>query len=97
MEGPDRVTFLGTPCPLGFQLRLMILEPGDSLRYQPADWQATLVVVERGELAVECRTGNRALFTEGAVLAFTALPVRRLHSVGTVALVLSALSHTGLP
>lgn len=95
MDGPDRVSFLGTPCPPGFRVRLVILEPGDSLGYQHSDWTAALVVVEHGELAVECHSGAHAHFGEGEVLAFTALPVRRLHSVGAVALVLSTLSRAG--
>ena len=97
MDGPDRVSFLAVPCPRGFQLHLVILEPGDSLGYRPADWAAALVVVERGELAVECDSGERCRFGAGAILAFTELPVRRLHSVGAAPLVLSALSrdHTG--
>ncbi|NUR62935.1 MAG: hypothetical protein HOV87_30420 [Catenulispora sp.] len=92
MDGPDRVSFLGRPCPRGFHVQLVILEPGDSVGYQFSDWPDALVVVERGELDVECRSGEHARFGEGAVLAFTALPVRRLHSVGAVALVLSALA-----
>ena len=56
------------------------LEPGGSVDYTAADWADTLVVVERGELEVECRSGQRARFAAGAVLTLAGLPVRRLHN-----------------
>ncbi|MFL6117709.1 MAG: hypothetical protein ACJ786_41120 [Catenulispora sp.] len=91
-RGAEPVSFLGAPSPEGFRLRLAILEPGDSLCYRHGDWLATLVVVEQGELDVECASGTHARFGEGAVLTFAGVPVSRLHSVGDAPLVLSALS-----
>lgn len=92
--GVEPVSFLGAPSPQGFQVRLVILGPGDSLGYRVGDWLATLIVVERGELDVECDSGTHARFGQGAVLTFAGVPVSRLHSVGDVPLVLSALSRT---
>jgi hypothetical protein len=94
MDGPDRISFLGGRCPANFQLRTVILQAGDALDYRRADWVDTLVVVERGELEIECRGGERALFLAGAVLVFAGLAPRRLRNPGGVPLVLSVLSRT---
>ncbi len=56
------------------------LEPGGAIDYAAADWADALVIVERGELEVECRSGRRARFAAGAVLTLADLPVRRLHN-----------------
>jgi len=95
MDDPDRLSFLGSRCPKGLRLRTVILQPGDSVGLRPADWLGALVVVECGELDVECHSGTRARFAEGSVLAFTTLPVRRLHNTGDGPLVLSVLSRLG--
>jgi hypothetical protein len=96
MDDPDRLSFLGFSCPRDFRLRTVILQPGDSLGYRQEDWLAALVVVERGELDVECRGGTRARFGAGSVLVFAALPLRWLRNAGEQPLVLSALSRAGL-
>jgi hypothetical protein len=69
----------------------VILQPGDGLDYLAADWADTLVVVKRGELELECRSGRRARFAAGAVLTMVGLPVRRLRNPGPGPLVLSAV------
>lgn len=70
----------------------LTLQPGDVQDVSVADWVDTLVVVARGELEVECRSGRRATFAAGAVLTLAELPVRRLHSRGSEPLVLCALT-----
>jgi hypothetical protein len=95
MDGPDRITFLGGRCPANFRLRTVILQPGDALDYRRADWADTLVVLERGELEIECRGGARAGFRAGAVLVFAGLTPRCLRNPGGVPLVLSVLSRAG--
>lgn len=92
MDGPDRISFLGARCPNGFRSRTLTLRPRSAIDYRPADWADALVVVERGELEVECRTGVRARFGEGAILAFAGLALRRLRNPSSRPLVLSALS-----
>lgn len=72
--------------------RTVILPPGDGLEYVAADWADTLVVVERGQLELECQSGCRAQFAAGAVLTMVGLPVRRLHNAGSQPLVLSAIT-----
>ena len=99
MDGADRLSFLGGG-PADFRLHTLVLQPGDAIDYAAADWADTLVVVERGALDVECRSGAQARFQTGAVLTFTGVPVRRLGNSGTVPVVLSALSRvrpTGSP
>jgi hypothetical protein len=92
MDGPDRITFLGTRCPKDFRLHTLTLDPRGTIDYRPADWADALVVVERGALEVECRGGARAQFDAGAILAFAALAVRRLRNPSSKPLVLSILS-----
>jgi hypothetical protein len=92
MDGPDRISFLGARCPKDFRLHTLTLHPRNSIDYRPADWDDALVVVERGELEVECRSGARARFEEGAILAFATLAVRRLRNPSSKPLVLSILS-----
>lgn len=72
--------------------RTLILPPGEVHEVVAADWADTLLVVERGELDVECRSGRRARFAAGAVLTLAQLPVRRLHSCGPEPLALCAVT-----
>jgi hypothetical protein len=94
MKDADRVSFLGAQCPSGFQLRTLTLQPRDAMDYVRADWVDTLVVVEAGELELECRSGARACFAEGAILVLFRLGPRRLRNPGGTPLVLSALSRS---
>ena len=92
MDDADRISFLGALCPENFQLRTLILQPGDAIDCRRADWADTLVLVERGELEIESSGGARAWFQEGAILMFAGLALRRLGNPGHEALVLNALS-----
>jgi len=91
MTDADRISFLGVRCPRGYRLRTLTLQPRDAIDYVPADWADTLVVVERGEVELECRSGNRAWFAEGSVVVLAGLGLRRLRNAGDAPLVLSAL------
>lgn len=99
----DRISFLGARCPQAFRLRTLTLRPDDAIGYRRADWVDTLVVVERGELEIECLSGARARFREGSILVFDGLALRRLRNPGSESLVLSAMNrraavrHTGDP
>lgn len=92
MDGPERISFLGARCPKNFRLRTVILQPADAIDYQRAAWLDTLVVVERGELEIECHSGARARFREGAIVVFAGQAVLRLRNASSAPLVLSALS-----
>jgi hypothetical protein len=91
MDGPARLSFLGARCPKDFRLHTVTLPLG-TIDYRRADWADALVVVERGELEIECQGGARARFDEGAILAFATLAVQRLRNPSTRPLVLSTLS-----
>lgn len=82
----------GLRCPAGFRRRTITLQPCEDIDFVRPDWADAVVVVERGTLEVECRTGGRATFRTGDVLAFADLPLRRLRNAGATPLVLSALS-----
>jgi mannose-6-phosphate isomerase-like protein (cupin superfamily) len=96
-EDGEGLSFLGGRKGSGRLVRIVILEPGDALELHPADWSDVLVVVERGRLQVECDDGVRADFESGAVLVLTMPELRRLHSVGREALILSAVSRRADP
>ena len=92
MNERDRISFVGTPCSAHFQVRTLTLQPGDAVDYLRVDWAGALVVVERGELEVECASGTRTRFGTGSVLTFGGLPLRRLRNPGNSALLVSAIS-----
>ncbi len=68
--------------PPGCQLRAITIAPGYQVAGDAAEWAHALVVVELGELEVECASGGRASFTAGAVLCFRRLDVRWLRNRG---------------
>ena len=76
----------------GVRRRTVNLPPRGGLDCAAADWADALVVVERGELELECRSGRRARFAAGAVLTMAGLPVRSLRNPGPGPLVLSAVT-----
>lgn len=92
MDGSDRISFLGKGCPSGFRLATTVLAPGTELAFRAADWRDALVIVEIGELEIECTSGARAGFEEGAVLAFAGFTPRCLRNPGDGPLVISSLS-----
>ena len=92
MEDADFLSFLGDRHHHDLRLRRLMLEPGDAINLQSADWADVLVVVERGRLQLECDSGAYAVFEPGAVLVLILPELRRLRSVGTAALVVSAVS-----
>jgi hypothetical protein len=89
--GP-RVSLLGRRIPAWAQLRVVAIEPGCRRPYDPAEWRGALVVVERGEIALECPSGARWRFEEGAVMSLAGLPIRALCNERATTVLLSALS-----
>ncbi len=92
MDGEEQISFLGTRCPGGFRLRTRVLEAGKELPFRPSEWDDALVVVEIGELEIECWSGASAGFRQGAVLEFAGLTPRCLRNPGDGPLILSVLS-----
>jgi hypothetical protein len=90
--GPDGLSFLGRRLPPRFELRVVTLGPGDRRPYDRAEWRGALVVVERGELELECLGGSRRCFGRGNVLCLDGLPLRALRNRGPEPVVLAAVS-----
>jgi hypothetical protein len=88
------VTFRGRPLGPAFRRREITIAPGRARLYDAAEWRDALVVVERGEVHLECRAGGFRSFARGAVLWLTGLPLRALHNRGTEPAVLVAVWRT---
>ena len=91
LEAPA-LSFLQMPLPRAFALRLVTIGAGERLAFVAADWDDALVVVERGDVELECRAGGRRAFTRGAVLFLTGLPLTAIHNPGPVPALLAAVS-----
>jgi hypothetical protein len=74
---------------------VVALAPGRARPYDEAEWRDALVVVEHGEIELECSSGSRRRFGSGAVLCLNGLPLRALHNGGLGPAVLSAVSLAG--
>ena len=65
-----------------FDRRVVRVPPGCAREYDEADWRDALVLVVRGEIELEGRSGSRERFARGAVLSLAGLPLRALHNQG---------------
>ena len=97
--GPDPderpVSFLGRPAPSGMDLREVSIPAHSQLVYEPAEWAGALVVVEAGEIELECCGGTSARFGAGSVLFFDGLGLRAVCNRGGETVLLSAVSRRG--
>jgi hypothetical protein len=59
-----------------------------------SDLHGAIVLVEQGELELQCRRGTRRRFGHGSMITLARLPGSRIRSVGTGLLVLVAVSRT---
>jgi hypothetical protein len=84
------------PLPSGFSRRVFRVAPGRELGLEPAGLPDSLVVVEQGELELECRAGTRRRFGRGSMIPIACLPVARVRNVGPGPLVLVAVSRAPL-
>jgi hypothetical protein len=91
----DRLSIAGRALPPAFVRREVVLEPGTERAYDPEEWRDALVVVKRGEVAVECRSGGAIRFVSGDMLWLTGLPLRALRNDGDEPVVLVAVSRRG--
>jgi quercetin dioxygenase-like cupin family protein len=89
--GGAGVSFIERPLPLAFEMRTVSIAPGCTLGYDALAWRDALVVVERGEIELECVHGARRRFQPGDVLWLVALPLRALHNRGCEPAVLAAV------
>ena len=93
--GRGRCSFLGSRVPQGFQVRRIVVDCGGERTYDETEWLDAIVVVERGEIELECTRGGRRRFCAGDVLWLVGLPLRALHCCGTDPAVLLAVSREG--
>jgi quercetin dioxygenase-like cupin family protein len=93
----DRLSFLGRRLPASFEIRLVAVAPGCDRAFDRAEWQDALVVVERGEIELECERGTHRRFARGAVLCFARLPLRTLRNPGAEPALLAAVSRRPQP
>jgi hypothetical protein len=91
----DRPSFAGRRLPAAFVRREVVVEPGAERPYDPEEWRDALVIVKRGQVAVECRSGGVIHFVSGDMLWLTGLPLRALRNEGTEPVVLVAVSRRG--
>ena len=75
-----------------FARRQVVLGPGDRRPYSQDEWDDALVIVKRGEVDLECRSGGRLRFIAGDMLWLTGLPLRALRNPGPEPAVLVAIS-----
>jgi quercetin dioxygenase-like cupin family protein len=78
--------------PASFDVRVVGVAPGCERAYEEAEWRDALVVVDRGEIELECLGGSRRRLSRGAVLWLSGLPVRALRNRGPERAVLVAVS-----
>jgi hypothetical protein len=95
--GGERPTFLGRPIPAAFDVRTVAIPAGGSRPYDEAEWRDAIVVLERGELEVECVRGGRRRFERGAVMCLVGLALRTLHNLGPDPAMLVAVSRRASP
>lgn len=93
MDGAP-LTLFRRPLGPAFERRVIMIASGRSRLYDAAEWRDAIVVVEGGEIHVECRAGRHRRFRRGDVLCLAGLPLRALHNRGSEPAVLMAVSRT---
>lgn len=73
-----------------FDVRIVEVPPGGACLWP--GWDDALVVVDRGEIELDCAGGTRRRFDRGAVLGLRGLPLRAVCNSGTAPAVLVAVS-----
>ena len=76
----------------GFVRRTVVLEAGTSRRSHDDEWRDAIVIVEAGEVDLECAAGGRRRFTAGAVLWLAGIDICVLHNAGVDPVVLVAVT-----
>jgi hypothetical protein len=90
--GGAGLSFIESALPPAFEMRTVSIAPGCGLAYDALQWRDALVVVERGEVELECLHGSRRRFAHGEVLWLIGLPLRALHNAGREPVVLVAVT-----
>jgi hypothetical protein len=95
-RGCERLSFLGRPLSSLFERRVVVVAPGRERAFDDAEWRDALVVVEHGEIELECTGGTCRRFGRGDLLWLIGLPLRALHNAGREPAVLVAVSRRRL-
>jgi hypothetical protein len=90
-ESVNEALFCG-PLPEGFSRRVVRVAPGHAVDAESYRVPDAIVLVEQGELELECHAGTCRSFGRGSMIPLARLPVARLRSVGPSPLVLVAVS-----
>jgi hypothetical protein len=85
-------SFLGSRVPRGFQVRRIVVDCGAERTYDESEWLDAIVLVEEGEVELECEQGSRLRFGRGDLLWLVGLPLRVLRCCGSGPVVLLAVS-----
>jgi hypothetical protein len=88
----ERVSFLGRRLPERFVCREVTIACMSERAYDEGEWAGAVVVVEEGELELECRGGSRSRFASGSVLFFASLGLRTLRNPGDAPVLLTAVT-----
>jgi hypothetical protein len=78
------------PLPEGFSRSVFRLTP--ELGLDPGCLPDAILIVEQGELELECHAGTCCRFGRGSMIPIARLPVAHLRGVGALPLVLVAVS-----
>jgi hypothetical protein len=85
------------PLPAGFSRRVLRVAPGFELGLEADDLSDAIVVVEQGELELECQAGTCRRFGCGSMIPIARLSITHVRSVGRGPLVLVAVSRASPP
>lgn len=89
---PEPLRFLGNPLPAWVRRRVVTIAPGHVRPFDEAEWRDALVIVQVGEVALECTRGGRTTFRAGDVLWLVDIPVVRICNDGSIPAVIVAVS-----
>jgi hypothetical protein len=87
-----RLSLLHGRIPDGFELRMWVVAPGETVAYDADEWAGSLVTVEDGVIELECQRGGRRRFGPGTMLAPETLGLVAMRGCGQDPAVLAALS-----
>lgn len=86
------LSFLGTPLPTWVQRREVAIESGAARPYDEREWRDALVIVEQGEVTLECTRGGYTTFRRGDILWLVDVPLRTMHNFSPERAVVVAVS-----
>lgn len=91
------LSFLGEPLPRWVHRHVIVIEPGGARPYDESEWRDALVVVEEGEVTLECTRGGFTTFRSGDILWLVDVPLRTLRNLGRDRAVVVAVSRQDRP